>query len=98
MRTLGNHQDPLACFRCEKQIEREPFTGSLTYGISFTSYGGYGSTVFDACDSRTHLRIDVCDECVRERGGQGAVLEATVIPKAAEVRYEQFQPQQDDVS
>ena len=88
--------DPLACFRCGKQIEREPFTGGLLRGMSFTSHGGYGSAAYDSCDPRGHLRIDVCDECVTERGNQGAVLMATVIPKPAEVRYAPWKDPWDD--
>ena len=86
-----NTPDPLACFRCGKQIEKEPFTGGLTHGMSFTSHGGYGSAVYDPGDSRGHLRIDVCDGCVTERGNQGAVLMGTVIPKPAEISYEPWQ-------
>jgi hypothetical protein len=61
--------------------------------MSFTSHGGYGSAVYDPL-GRTHLRIDVCDDCVQSRAEQGAVLEATVIPCPAKITYERFESQQ----
>lgn len=53
------------CFKCDKTLEgvfnddtKQPYAGT-----SFTSYGQYGSTVFDPMDDSS-LTIYVCDPCL----------------------------------
>jgi hypothetical protein len=42
-------------------------------GIEFTSYGHYGTTVFDPMDG-TELSINICDTCMKEKIDQQRVL------------------------
>lgn len=65
------------CFCCDKQMNNWEYDtplrdGSSTYvrvhpmgGLHFTTYGHYGSRVFDPMDGKgTKLDIAICDECL----------------------------------
>lgn len=49
--------------------ENQPYEGT-----SFTSYGHYGSTVFDPMDG-SFIEINVCDRCLTKAGKKQQVLE-----------------------
>jgi len=82
----------LPCFKCGKTIELEPHTEGLRYAMSFISYGGYGSRIYDPYPPGHYLRIHICDDCVTTGAEQGTVLEATVVKRPAEVTYKKWEP------
>lgn len=57
----------LHCISCPTTMLN--FMGSKGHqpdnGLSFVSYGNYGSTVFDPMDG-TYIQIAVCDECLKK--------------------------------
>lgn len=78
----------IPCIRCGKVPEpafpREPeLSKGLTaqpYGAtSFTSYGQYGSTVFDEM-GREYLYVNVCDDCMKAASAEHRIALCTVIP------------------
>jgi DNA-directed RNA polymerase subunit N (RpoN/RPB10) len=58
---------PLPCFTCGKTLHpvwpESDYRNQVNDGVTFTSPGNYGSTVFDAMD-RSRLVINVCDACL----------------------------------
>lgn len=88
-------QSILSCFRCDGPVNIMVWsgkdTGNLEDAMSFISYGGYGSTVYDEM-GRRFLRIHVCDGCVRVMAARGQVLEGTRIPRGDDVSYQRFTP------
>jgi hypothetical protein len=54
------------------------------------AYGNYGSTVYDPMDSRTYLRFNLCDNCVRKLSAQGLIQEATVLPQPSKITYKRW--------
>jgi hypothetical protein len=63
-------RNALVCIVCNKQPEdigtgfHEEWEPAQPYGATmFSSYGQYGSTVFDPQDG-SQIRINVCDECL----------------------------------
>jgi hypothetical protein len=67
---------PLPCIRCDKLLEPvdpEHMPLQPDCGVMFSASGNYGSEVFDPMD-RTHLEINLCDECVIIARDQGRLL------------------------
>jgi hypothetical protein len=65
------------CIICSKQLETVDHTSDFIVeqpngGTNFTASGHYGSTAFDPM-SREHLSINICDECLTSKGGEGFV-------------------------
>jgi hypothetical protein len=59
------------CFKCEKELTS--FQPNQPYdAVSFTSYGQYGSQVFDPMD-HSFLEIHICDDCLTKAGDSGFV-------------------------
>lgn len=78
----------IPCIRCGKTPEpvfpREPdLSEGLTaqpYGAtSFTSYGHYGSTVFDEM-GREYLYIVICDDCMKTASGEQRIAMCVPMP------------------
>lgn len=69
--------DALPCIRCDKplkNVDPEYTSGNQPYeGTAFTTYGHYGSTIFDPMDG-TILEINICDECLKGLQGTGKVF------------------------
>lgn len=65
----------LSCICCDAFLEN--IMGDEGHqpndGLSFHSYGHYGSTVFDPMDD-TFIEIAVCDPCVKKAASKGQVL------------------------
>lgn len=61
----------MKCIICKKSLEDIGDDNQPIGGLSFHSYGHYGTSVFDPMDG-TYLEINVCDECVTKgrRGRQ----------------------------
>jgi len=67
---------PLPCIRCGKALEPvDPAYAPLQpdCGVMFSASGNYGSEVFDLMD-RTHLEINLCDECVIKSRDEGRLV------------------------
>ena len=57
-------------------------------GITFATYGQYGTTVFDPMDG-SFLEINICDDCVKEREAQGGfILHGVPRRTRRETRYQ----------
>jgi hypothetical protein len=78
----------IPCFKCGKPLEMDH--GNIMDGLSFTSPGNYGSTLYDPMSARNWLRIHICDACVAEAAEKGIVLEATRVPRPDDITYKRF--------
>ena len=61
----------------------------------FTSHGNYGSTTFDPGGrvDAEHIRINVCDNCLRTAAAQGRVMHASVVKfEHATYKYRTWEP------
>lgn len=59
----------LPCFKCDKEMKSacgDLIPNHPNNGITFTSYGNYGSATFDSIDGSESLEITVCDDCIRK--------------------------------
>jgi hypothetical protein len=57
--------ESLPCIICERPL-KSAMPGDYNHpsdGCAFTSYGHYGSTVFDPMDG-TFLELNICDKCL----------------------------------
>jgi hypothetical protein len=87
---MNEESEPLKCIVCDKQLEpvgggavNQPYGGTV-----FTSNGHYGSTVFDPMDGVTFLEITVCDDCLKDKGVLGQVLQGErPYPKPQDTTY-----------
>lgn len=43
--------------------------------VVFSSYGNYGSTVFDPMTNSIHIEIFICDGCLEKEVAEGNVLQ-----------------------
>lgn len=61
---------PLACIACGELLksvfDREGYRHQPSRAATFTSYGNYGSTVWDPMGNSKYLMINVCDACLTE--------------------------------
>lgn len=61
------------CFVCDKELKNvgiikpDEDINQPNDGLSLTTVGHYGSTVFDPMDPSRWLEINICDECITER-------------------------------
>lgn len=82
-----------ACIICQTMPFKDNF--DIIHGtLEFTATGNYGSTVYDPIDARTHLRVNICDECVRTAATRGLVQETTVIPRPDELRHRRWEAEE----
>jgi hypothetical protein len=60
-------------------------------GLSFTSFGAYGSSFFDPMDG-TYLEVTICDPCLAEHREAGRVIEhaSTAETRAQSEKYGDF--------
>jgi hypothetical protein len=68
-----SEEDTIMCFVCASQMKNWSYKrddGSQSVhpidGIAFSTYGHYGSTVFDPMDG-SRLEIAICDECITSK-------------------------------
>ncbi len=60
------------CLVCDKKIELDPYVSHHTFatppmdGVSFTTYGNYGSAVYDL---QQRTEAVVCDQCFVKKAG-----------------------------
>ena len=81
------------CIICQTTPFKDNF--GITHGaLEFQASGNFGSTVYDPLDSRTHLRVTICDECVRQAAVKGLVQEATVTPRPHDVKHRRWEPEE----
>lgn len=67
--TIGDQEKPLPCFVCGKQLESVFAEHAPTQpgdAVIFSTYGQYGSTVFDPQDN-SQILVNICDPCLLER-------------------------------
>lgn len=85
---------PLTCIKCDKQPESaigEDTEGNQPYAATaFSTYGHYGSTVFDPCmvGHPHQLEINVCDDCLRVAIKKNQVLLVTRRDLPSDFTYE----------
>lgn len=76
----------LPCIACgailRSAIEGIP-SNQPSGGLVFSTYGHYGSTVFDPMDDVRRLEINVCDACLTKAIAKRAVLEVHPGPTRA---------------
>jgi hypothetical protein len=58
------------CIRCDKELQRSKWADlglddPPLGGIYLSSYGNYGSTIFDSYDDHERLECYLCDECLK---------------------------------
>ena len=63
----------LACIVCQRELESCARPNQPLDGLSFSSRGAYGTTVFDPMDGSA-LEINVCDNCLELAGQRRQVL------------------------
>jgi len=63
----------MRCLVCQKELKDIGVDNQPVGGLSFMSYGHYGTAVFDPMDG-SFLEINVCDECIKRAGEAGNVL------------------------
>lgn len=65
------------CIHCGKELDGYGPEGSVTAqpskGVMCTTYGNYGSTVFDPMDKH-FLAFNICDTCLVDLGEQGRLF------------------------
>lgn len=63
------------CIKCGATLTRvtSDYEGQPNDGIMCTSYGNYGSTVFDPMDG-SYLAFNICDPCVKRAAKQGRLM------------------------
>lgn len=80
----------MPCIVCRKPLESSlPGSNSSMQpadAVWFSSYGQYGSTVFDPQDG-SQIRINVCDACLIER--QDLVWHARFVERQPELLFSQ---------
>jgi hypothetical protein len=57
----------VACIVCDSYIPNWDYQNDVVHplaGLSFISYGNYGSAVFDPMWENQHLEIVICDKCL----------------------------------
>ena len=65
-------ENTIPCIVCKtplQNLEYESQNGSNVevhpmYGLHFTSYGHYGSTIFDPMGTGERLDVAICDKCI----------------------------------
>lgn len=71
----------LKCIICSKSFE-PALMGHDEYqpygGIMCSSYGNYGSTVWDVMLTSEYLQFNICDSCIVQKAKQGYVLKTQV--------------------
>ena len=75
------------CFKCEEELPTfmDNHPGDA---ITFTSYGQYGSTVFDPMD-HSFLEVHICDKCLVSGGDAGLISIAQTMENLyVPVKYE----------
>lgn len=66
----GTTMKTVTCIICEKEVENMTYEGGDPNGVhpmdgtAFTSYGHYGSTVFDPMDGST-ITLVICNGCLK---------------------------------
>lgn len=68
----------LPCIVCSKHLddvfpEYEQDQNQPCYGLTFVTYGHYGSTSFDPMDGST-LELNVCEECLDKARKDNKIL------------------------
>jgi len=64
----------IPCIKCGAELESfSTHNNHPVHGIEFTTYGHYGTTVFDPMDA-SELIVNICDPCMVEAIEQKRVL------------------------
>ena len=85
----------LPCIVCRRVLD-DAFTeqdhNQPADATTFTSHGGYGSTVYDPMTERERLEVNVCDDCLVSAARDGAVLHVSVTPVPARTSITPWAP------
>lgn len=80
------------CIICQKKLDNIDDSGNQPdEGLAFTSFGHYGSRVFDPMDG-TWLEVNVCDRCLGNAARNGAVLRGTSKKRPTKPTYRTWKP------
>lgn len=81
----------LPCIVCKRPMESIYGPNQPNDGLSFTSFGAYGSSFFDPMDG-TYLEVTICDPCLSEHRDAGRVIEhpSTAETRAQSEKYGDF--------
>lgn len=86
------------CIKCGVALESATVDSVVQplNGLAFTSYGHFGSTVFDPMDGTT-LEICICDECLTKAGSIGHVIHGSpaTVPRPIYPKLTIWQPKAD---
>jgi len=88
---------PLPCIVCGKQLEGPGcLLGSEGVGqnqpseaLALQSPGFFGCTVFDPCDGKTYIELNVCDQCLVKSAQENRVA----IGQKDEIDLEYWDPE-----
>jgi hypothetical protein len=81
------------CIICQTMPYKDKH--DVVYGmVHFRAHGNYGSAIYDPMNSRNHLRISICDKCLKDLATRGLVQEATVIPRPEKVTHKRWHPEE----
>lgn len=70
------------CIICGKALSRvHTYEAQPEDGVMCTTYGNYGSTVFDPMANGVHLSFNICDDCLVAAGKKGAVKRSVIKPR-----------------
>lgn len=86
-KTEKTEKTKVPCFVCGSELDELDSRGNQpSGGVEFTTYGHYGTAVFDPMDG-TQLAVNVCDRCLIEARSRGRVLHVRAVTHR-EVAYE----------
>ena len=74
-------EHPVPCLCCGKPLENAFPKSVQPHGATaFTTFGHYGSGVFDPMTDDEKLQVSICDECLTTAASGGRVLHLTLPP------------------
>jgi hypothetical protein len=79
----------IPCIVCGVALDNLDEDGNQpSLGVEFTTYGHYGSTVFDPMDG-TAVAVNVCDDCLTHAKNEGRVLfvDGRAVPPQPKQKY-----------
>jgi len=89
----------VSCIVCDKELElsfrgdSEKNSRQCHNAVMFSSGGNYGSTVWDPCNGRLELLVNICDECITRKKDQVTLV--TIHRPLPEVTYSPWDPEAD---
>lgn len=87
---MGTGRVVMFCIRCDAELEPDfnvpgDVPWNMNGGVTFSTDGNFGSTVFDAVGGPQRILITICDECLKLLDERW-VFAYTTIKKMPEVK------------